>query len=451
MKENIKKKICIALASLMSLTCIGLTGCNEEAGPPDSPGAGKNLFPTYADDKVMVIGGWDAPMATLEDYQFAADMGLTMMFIDEVFATRGSQEYKDVLGYCEDVGMGAFLTLGNAATTEHAQVSWAADTTDYTQYPSVKAINYWDEPHRENLDRIAALASDHVKKYGNKIDLFVNHYPNTSTHAFGGLSYFNFIKEYSNKVLTQLDEGHRWLSADIYPLMGNNTVRNTWLAGIEALAVNAKNFKAKTHFFIQITEHWDYRKVSEEDVRWQFFVNMAFGVQAFSYFTYRDSFIEDQKFEDSCVSGKKSCVAHEEYYWAQTVNREILAFDHVYLNFDWQGTLPVIGENNTSGTNANFDRLSYELTEVECLENVTATEDALVGAFKDKDGNDGLIVTNFNDPYYGTKNRVTLHFKNANRARVYYKGEYKDYLVIDNQMTIPLNAGDGVFVIPMAD
>lgn len=447
-----KKKISVFMASLIALGCIGMAGCNNTGdGGSGEPYVPQNLFPTYADDKVMMIGGWDAPINTLEDYQFAKDMGLTAMFIDEVFVTRGSQEYFDVLGYCEEVGLEAILTLGNAATSELAKDSWAADKTDYSQYPAVKAINYWDEPHRQNLDRIAQLVGEHVAKYGNKIDVYVNHYPNTSTHAFGGLSYFDFLKEYSEKVLLQLDEDHRWLSADIYPLLNTNgsTLRATWLSGIEALAVNAKNYNAHSHFFIQSTEHWNYRRVSEEDIRWQFFVNMAFGIEAFTYFTYRDSQLDD--FSNSCVSSVKSCVAHDEYYWAQTVNREIAAFDNVYLSFDWNGTMPIIGTKNEGGTNSNYGGLKHSLTEVECLKSATATQDALIGQFKDKDGNDGLIVTNFNDPYYGLKNKVTLEFKNADRVRVYNRGEYKDYMVLDNKFEFTLGVGDGAFLIPMAD
>ena len=34
--------------------------------------------------KQMLIGGWDSPITTLEDYQMEKDMGLTMMFVDQV-------------------------------------------------------------------------------------------------------------------------------------------------------------------------------------------------------------------------------------------------------------------------------------------------------------------------------------------------------------------------------
>ena len=112
----------------------------------------------YQDDKEMMIGGWDAPINTLADYQLAKDMGLTFMFLDDLFVKRGTQAYFDVLGFCEQVGLKTIITLGNAATIEYAAESWAADKTDYSQFSAVTAINYWDEPYFSNIERIGELA-----------------------------------------------------------------------------------------------------------------------------------------------------------------------------------------------------------------------------------------------------------------------------------------------------
>lgn len=57
---------------------------------------------------------------------------------------------------------------------EYAAESWAADKTDYSKFPAVTAINYWDEPYFSNIERIAELAEEHVEKYGSKIDVFAN-------------------------------------------------------------------------------------------------------------------------------------------------------------------------------------------------------------------------------------------------------------------------------------
>lgn len=150
-----RKLICMLLTGTIAFSALGAAGCGDSGSKP---------FPVYTDDKEMLIGGWDAPLPTLEDYQLAKDMGLTFMFLDDLFVKRGTQGYADVLGYCEQVGLKTILTLGNAATMEYAAESWAADKTDYSKFPAVTAINYWDEPYFSNIERIAGARGRACRK-----------------------------------------------------------------------------------------------------------------------------------------------------------------------------------------------------------------------------------------------------------------------------------------------
>ncbi len=436
-----KKILSLCLAGALLCGTFGFTACGEKKG---------GTFPVYEDNKEMMIGGWDAPINTFEDYKLAKDMGLTFMFLDELFVKRGTQAYTDVLNWCDQIGLKTIITVGNAANSEGAAESWKADKTDYSKYPAVTAINYWDEPYFSNIARIAELTDEHIAKYGDKIDIFANLYPNSATSTFEGHSYTEYVAEYVDKVLSKVGEGHRYLSADLYPLdkrNGQSVLRSNWLNCIETIAMQAKRVNAIPHFFIQATEHYTYRAVTEEDMRWQFYVYMTYGVKAFTYFTYRNSVLDD--FSNSCVDEKQSCKVYPQYYMAQTVNQEMLAFDHVYLNFDWNGTMPIIGTENTDGYNLNFDGLTQPLTKVDALSFVTATQDTLVGQLKDQSGNDGLIVVNFTDPAYGLRDTVELTFESASKVRIYRKGVAKDYQVVDNKLEIELGVGEGVFMIPV--
>lgn len=406
--------------------------------------------------KQMLIGGWDSPITTLEDYQMAKDMGLTFMFVDQSYGKLGTQEYTKALEYCEQVGLSAIVNIGNCGEKESQKDALEKDTTDYTQYPAVFAINYWDEPFYANFDRLEEIFQAHVAKYGDMLAFYVNHFPNTAIGAFGGLTYAQFLDDYSQRFLCKSAEGKRYLSADIYPLEtknGVNIIRENWLNCIETVALEGQKVNALTHFFLLNTAHHTseditYREVKEEDLRYQFFVNMAFGIQAFTYFTYRDSFLGCQ---NSCVSNKISCTPHEQYYRAKKVNAEIQALAPVYLRFAWKGTMPMFGANNATGKNANFEGLTQALTRIEVLEDAIATEDALIGQFKDLNGNDGLIVTNFADPSLAKENQISLRFKTADRVRVYDKGQYEDYKLNENTFNLILEPGDGVFLIPMEE
>ena len=221
-----------------------------------------------------------------------------------------------------------------------------------------------------------------------------------------------------------------------------------FLPSIISAVVYVTVFKNIPHFFLQATEHYTYRAVNEEDLRWQFYVYMAFGVKAFTYFTYRTSILED--FSNSCVDAEESGKTYPVYDYAKTVNREMLNFDHVYLNFDWNGTMPILGTQSEQDYNMNFDGLNNPLSSIDALKGAQATQDALIGQFKDKAGYDGLVVVNFTDPAYGLKNTVSLEFKDASKVRVYKKGIAYDYQVLDNRFELELGVGEGVFMIPVA-
>lgn len=323
MKKAIKKTVKKLFAlTLIAAVLLPVAGCIQQ---PQAI-----VFPEYEDDREMLIGGWDSPMNTLEDIQIAKDMGLTHMFLDQRHAQRGTQAYEDALRLYEQVGLNVIVQTSNAATQEGT----LNDNTNYADFPAVTHINYWDEPYYSTIDRVSELAAEHIEKYGEDVMFFGNLFPNSATSTFEGHTYKEYVQKWAEEVLEQLPEGQRYLSVDLYPLEernGNSYIRSNWLGCIETAMLQAKKSNAITHFFIQSTEHYNYRAVKEEDVRFQFYVNMAFGVKAFSYFTYADSVLAD--FEQACVARDESGVIHDNYYMAQKVNSEIKNFDHVYTNF----------------------------------------------------------------------------------------------------------------------
>ena len=90
--KRIVKVLQVTLAATMILFAVG---CSEQEA----------AFPEYEDDREMMIGAWDSPMNTLEDIQLAKDMGLTHMFLDSVYAKRGTEAYEEALKLYEQVGL----------------------------------------------------------------------------------------------------------------------------------------------------------------------------------------------------------------------------------------------------------------------------------------------------------------------------------------------------------
>ena len=452
-----KSKIAAVLMAI-SLGVAVLAGCGGTDAISEN-------YPEYADDRYMWIGGWDVPINTLADYQMAKDMGLTHMFIDNFMAAKGTPEYYKQLGYCEQVGLKAILgsdtALSGAGLGSPENV--AIDETDYTLYPAVEMINVWDEPGSAHFGEVATRIEkyyDFYEKLGKTAPtMYVNLDPAYHKSHQSSASEENmrvYAEKFVEEVLTKV-QGRKIISTDIYPLMSSPdgskfSVLSTWLADMETLKEVAVAADAEFMMFVQNYSESSRREImSKEDLAFQIYTDMAFGIDGFSYFTYRQSALN---FGGGCVSKDESCTPFENYYWAQEINAEIAAFDHVFLAFEkWKGVMTVNGTNNLEADeeyNNDSFILAHPVTKLDCAKSVSATEDTIIGQFEDKDGNSGLMVVNFNDPLENLYDTVSFEFNKANRALVYRNGERKVYEVKDNKLDLEIGVGEGVFVIPLS-
>ncbi len=440
------EKRAAALLLVMTTAAGLLSGCGF--GAPK-----KETFPEYEDDKQIVIGGWDVPINTLEDYQMAKDMGLTHMFIDGIFETKGTDGYCRQLEYCEQVGLKAIVGMDTSLDNE---ANIPMDTFNYSAYPAVERINVWDEPSTCKVDEVLERVNYVNKAYeGTGVSAFVNLDPaNHRKQPTDVIGTWEYLKEFNEKVISKIN-GKRVLVTDVYPLSyarGEYYLLSIWLERLSQYAKAAKEYDTEFEMFIQSYSAGGTRDIQcKEDLTFQIYTCMAFGITGYHYFTYRASFLDG--FGGGCVANDQSCSPTEIYYWAQEANEEINKFDHVYLSFDWDGAMGILGSDNLSEDptyeNSNFINIVDPLEELRCASAVNGTQDTLIGQFTDEEGRDGLMVVNFTDPVYALNDAVHLEFKDANRAVVYRNGERKIYEVKDNKLDLTLACGEGVFIIPV--
>ena len=439
-----KKSISILLAFLIGASVMAFSGCGGTSGVKDT-------VPEYTEEKNFLIGGWDNPPNTKKAYDTAKEMGLDFMFLSQKWASLGTEEYLKGLDIIADAGMKAMLGTGSSIGNE---VDFDKSVL-YADHEAVLAVNYWDEPTLSTLDNLDELADWHIENYGESdVNFYANLFP--YTEQIGG-SYEEYLEKYCTimKKVGEATGQDTWLSVDIYPLLSSkygSSVSMSWLTNLEEVALAAKEYDADYfHSFILATPHGSYRDVSESDFRYQIWVNLAFGANSISYFTYRRSSI--QSFGDSLVDMDGNPV-EPNYSGAKKVNAEIHAIDDVYLSFEWEGMYPVTGtetENLMGGVSQYFYGLKQPLESLEKIKNVTAQKDTLIGQFHDEEGRKGYVVTNFADPYYGEEsaNQVELEFGNATAVMVCRGGKQEMYRLTDNKMTLDLEAGEGVFLIPL--
>jgi len=185
---------------------------------------------------------------------------------------------------------------------------------------------------------------------------------------------------------------------------------------------------------------------TEAELRWQVLCSMAFGAQGYQYFCYwTPAGPGDNVAKSACVTefGEKTPV----WYAGQKINREILNFDHVYLNYEWQGVMPVLAEGNSK--NKLFNMMNHALDSVGRIRSVKSDQDVIVGAFKDRADNDAFMVVNFSDPGDEKSCKTEVVMKSASSAVVYKNGVRSVAEAKGGKLTLELEAGNGAFVVPL--
>ena len=199
--------------------------------------------------------------------------------------------------------------------------------------------------------------------------------------------------------------------------------------------------------FVQIMSYSESSRCpNEQELRYQIMTQLAYGSKGIQYFCY---WTPIEWGEDTCtpamitMDGQKT----ERYYYAKTVNEELLKMDEAYLNFDWDGTMVLEGSEGNS-TNKGYKLLSNALTSHEMIKEVKATQDALVGTFTGKDGRKAFMITNFDDPAYKHDNNIEITFNGAKKVLIYHYGNKEIKDLVNGKLEYKLDPGDGIFVIP---
>ena len=151
------------------------------------------------------------------------------------------------------------------------------------------------------------------------------------------------------------------------------------------------------------------------------------------------------------------------------LNGELLAWDDIFLSFDWKEVMHVTGSDNlaqsASYANPVLSFARDAVDELEYVTEVTATKDTIIGSFEDADGNIGLMVTNFDFPGEVTglddevadapdfstlgTDVVTLTIPGANTALIVRNGELTEEPVTDGKIELAIEPSGAAFVIPL--
>ena len=378
---------------------------------------------------------------TATAWQNMVDCGIT------AFHSWGaSQQYVDL---CKEYNL-YFIPFINLKKPQELVYNGIYSFSPKSDEETILGFSYFDEPNYDKIDELAELAKNHAQTYPDKI-FYVNLHPCWAEDEYVegktlcGHNYTEYVEHYCETVFSHVTS-NRFLSVDYYPLYADGTMKTEWLYTYENIAKAAKEHSATFHFYVASTEHYSYRKLDENNLRYLVNVAMTYGADAMSYFTYA-TYETAENWKTSMVD-TSGTVKYDEYYIAQKINHELLSWDHVFLNFDWESTMTVEGSNG--GANPNYQRLQFSAESIDVISSVNSDEDILIGRFTGKDNEIGLMVTNFCDPINERTAHVELSLVDANRAIVYNRGLPAVVDVIDGKLSLEIAPGDAMFIIPLA-
>lgn len=184
-----------------------------------------------------------------------------------------------------------------------------------------------------------------------------------------------------------------------------------------------------------------YKPERREDVGFNAYTAMAYGVREINYFNYEKHWAAENVLSGMVdAEGRPTKV----YDAVKTVNEEIDRFAEVYLSFAWRDTIDLPAAGNYIGIDSATDR-GY-------LQAATATgARTLIGHLSDGDGGDAYMLANAEAPRTETVSKIILTFAGASKAQVYdfLQGETNLVDLTDGTLELAIPNGAGILVIPV--
>lgn len=431
-------------------------------------------------------GGWDG-WITKEAFQDYMDCGFTYLMSEYDGAYDRNTEKDRTANNFEDSDLYAYMELAEEmqipVVVYSSQLTQIASSTDYrltedqkaylaqmvedlSAYKMFKGFTLRDEPSIEHAKTFGAV-TNYLNSLKPDAFYFTSLLPiycddltrfSTENTTDREAAYKDYIDAFSDETGTFV--------YDSYPLLKdpiNNTtfMDDSWFQNLRLVAESAKEKDYDAGITIQScafgtsgAEDSSKHKraiTTKADVTFQLYTSMAYGMKHFSYFTYWEHWAESEAedfytamVEYPEVNGQEP-IKTDAYYAVKDANTEIKKFDHVYLNFDWEGTFALTGEGKNLSTALQMAG-TYKSPRIA---SATATNDTIIGCMKDADGYDGYMIVNATEPGQNLSDSVTVEFKETTKALVYIQGEEQTITLEDGAYTFELGAGEGVFVIPI--
>lgn len=229
------------------------------------------------------IGYWYGPPPeanTLEAWKTVADAGFTFGGM----SSYGREGNLQMLDYCQQAGIQAMLMDGRTRLGTLASDDWPAIlrqvVADYGQHPALFGYYIQDEPNYRSFQDLARISQE-LERLDPRHLPYINLFPTyASTEQLGNPTYDDHLETFLSIVKPVV------LSYDHYALLNNDSERADWFENLALIRAAALRHGKPPWVIIRSLPHLGYRDLTADEMRWQVYTSLAYGMQGIMYFTY---------------------------------------------------------------------------------------------------------------------------------------------------------------------
>lgn len=402
------------------------------------------VLPSNIREDTIKIGGWSHMFwdVTDEDIKTLAECGINML------VTTGELDAEDTARLVLQSGMkyGVQTLLKNYAPWDYkieSPTPIPLSCYAFYDFDSYLGNHVFDEPGSSFFDEMAHLAHRYHGALPGKVCYYnlLPMYANAAQLMEGAWAapieyydpdhelYIQHVTDYAKNVPGE------YMCVDIYPFgvnrKGEKIVNyNDWLKNMDIFATVCREYDRDFWLYIQTTRLND-RDIDYNDLRWQMYVGLSFGVNTFIHFTYGDTMTDN---------GTPNAV----YYEAQKANLEIMALSDDYMQYKNLGAFNM----NCNKSKYRYAKFDNQYTDFNILKDVQSEDPLLFGCFEKENGEGyAFTVVNMADISYEETASLSFALEGEHTVSAWIQGEKVTLTPVNGYYTLNLDVAEGVLVL----
>lgn len=313
----------------------------------------------------------------------------------------------------------------------------------FEDHPAIWAIDVADEPSAKDFRHLGRILDKVDKMYENQFG-YLNLYPNYASFAkndaaetmnqLGTKTYREHIDLYCENV------GADYISYDFYPYSWENTGIAKMYDNLYVVADACQKTGKSLWIIPQVNTMWEDLIMSENHLRFQAFVSMAFGAENITWACYTKGWWLYNVLDED---GNKT----EQYDKLKKVNAEIKILADKYMEYKRVNT-HFVGFDVSDEEIKNINIIPKKVLNTGVFFDVCAEEKIVAGQMVSRKGENkfALFIVGADDSYDRNNKEYELHFTVENRKVTVTGARNELQYLGDNKYSIKIRSNEGILI-----